>query len=309
MARSKFGGTRAMTRGKVGREVYQVSYAADGRAKQIVRAAEESRVNPQTDSQQRARLAMAVVMSAMRSLRPVISHSFEGVDVGQPSFSRFSSFNRELVGADMAVNWVQDSLFCYPEKSKVFAYPGAFIMSDGSITQSAFGAVEFVSPSNIRLSEHMLVLFRELPTHATVADFKAVTGWQAGDYVTFIMLMVGALPEQNFFTYFRVSLSSIVPDSAELSEDVVIDLFDIYETEEAQVLWEEETKQVVIDFSPSSAHAGYSIASWGIIESRYINGRWCKSYCQLANRWSSKRIQQAWNAPEDVWHTWFDADS
>ena len=100
MARSKSGGTRSYIRGRIGADVYAIGKDGKGTKQQVARSLAEEVANPRTLAQQRSRMIMNGVAQLVRALKPIISHSFDGIPAGQPSISHFRKLAFEAFNAD-----------------------------------------------------------------------------------------------------------------------------------------------------------------------------------------------------------------
>lgn len=98
--------------------------------------------NPQTALQMSQRILFSTVAQARKFLRPIVSHSFEGVEYGVKSEQVFASKNieqlRNLAALDFAETPVAADAHMFTSTKGVSALvPNAYIISDGSLSAPA----------------------------------------------------------------------------------------------------------------------------------------------------------------------------
>lgn len=197
-------------RGKVGDLVF-----ARQNGQQIVRARAASVRNPQTETQMIQRIILNTVAQAYSKMQPIVDHSFEGVQAGQKTMSRFMSTNismlRAKVAAAVADNTVGlDEVRAFvPVGDNSFA-PNEFVISQGSLPE--------IVPSV------------GVGTAATVnvggVTYEAILnalGLQRGDQLTFIAI-TGA-DRNYYFEYARIILDPTNQDGspASLASPLLVD--------------------------------------------------------------------------------------
>lgn len=98
--------------------------------------------NPQTALQMSQRILFSTVAQARKFLRPIINHSFEGIEYGVKSEQAFASKNieqlRNLAAIDFAETPVAADAHMFTSTKGVSALvPNAYIISDGSLSAPA----------------------------------------------------------------------------------------------------------------------------------------------------------------------------
>lgn len=98
--------------------------------------------NPQTALQMSQRILFSTVAQARKFLRPIINHSFEGIEYGVKSEQAFASKNieqlRSLAAIDFAETPVAADAHMFTSTKGVSALvPNAYIISDGSLSAPA----------------------------------------------------------------------------------------------------------------------------------------------------------------------------
>lgn len=132
MGRQKFGGCRSKIRGKVGDTIYQVKKDGIGFSQYAYKAA-ETRENPNTEAQARARMIMGHVQRMFHALPDIIKDAFADVDRGTLSFQMFSRLNYPLLKADVDQHWNDGGDFDWQFKYKVVPPAGTWILSRGTL--------------------------------------------------------------------------------------------------------------------------------------------------------------------------------
>ena len=177
MAKSKSGGTRSMLRGRVGSDVYSIGKDAKGKRQQVVRSLAETVANPQTQNQMRGRMIMSTLMQAVAALKPVIDHSFDGLNGRQANISEFISRNYALIKADVAANPASNNVFGLNQYQEKGAKRGAYVISDGQAT----------IPSALVLTKANGAIAITLPSDAiTIAGLKSALGMTSEEYFTLV---------------------------------------------------------------------------------------------------------------------------
>lgn len=116
MARSRIGGSSGLLSGKVGDVIYSITRNADGSYRQQLGINPESRFNPNTDAQARARMTMGLIERAMFTYVDFMGTGFEGVDLGTNSVSRFSELNYNAIKYEIEEYWNMED---WPDWSRV----------------------------------------------------------------------------------------------------------------------------------------------------------------------------------------------
>lgn len=99
--------------------------------------------NPQSQLQMAQRIIFATVTQAAKFLKPIVDHSFEGVEYGQTSVREFISLNlarlRELAAIDFAETPAAADAQMFTTTREVSALiPNKYIVSRGSLTKPSF---------------------------------------------------------------------------------------------------------------------------------------------------------------------------
>lgn len=132
MGRQRLGGTRSKIRGKVGNTIYQIK--TDGHsAVQYQYNAPESRTNPNTEAQARARMVMGQIQRMFAALPDIIKDAWVDAARGRMSFQKFAQVNRPLLMADVENHWDEESDFDWQTKYSVTPPAGSWVLADGAL--------------------------------------------------------------------------------------------------------------------------------------------------------------------------------
>ena len=110
--------------GKLGETI---SYRSRG--KQVTRIYNSRPANPQSFGQAQQRMIFATVGVAMRSMRGIVDHSFQGIKYGADSLTKFMSENLKALRANLGVS--DKVIFNIKGVSKI--QPAPYVVSDGSL--------------------------------------------------------------------------------------------------------------------------------------------------------------------------------
>lgn len=193
-------------RGKVGDLVFSRS-----NGEQVTRARAAVVKNPRTDIQLIQRIILNTVSQAYSKLQPLCDHSFEGVQVGQASMSRFMRRNidnlRARVASDIAAFIDLDSIVAFTRLGSNLFAPNSYVVSSGSLpsvavevsTTTAFTAPVFDGAS-------------------TYGEFINAAGLRRGDQLTFVCIKGSSLVEP-VLSYARIILDPTSETGQPLSLD------------------------------------------------------------------------------------------
>lgn len=172
-------------RGKVGSLVFSRS-----NGKQIVRAKADVVKNPQTEAQMIQRIFLNTIAQAYSAMQPIVDHSFEGLQKGQPCMSYFMKKNlkalRERVAQELASGAFKDEIFEFSPLGTDILVPNNYIISKGTLPKvavvdaAADGYMAFALDTN---------------TYQGVLDKY---GLQRGDQLTFCVMQKNGSGEAEF---------------------------------------------------------------------------------------------------------------
>lgn len=211
MAKSKSGGTRSMLRGRVGSDVYSIGKDAKGKRQQVVRSLAETVANPQTQNQMRGRMIMSTIMQSVAALKPIIDHSFDGLNGRQANISEFISRNYALIKADVAANPASNNVFGLNQYQEKGAKRGAYVISDGQAT----------IPSALVLTKANGAVAITLPSDAiTIAGLKSALGMTSEEYFTLV-----GIKEDGTAAYERFRVNPSLSAETAISSSNIADVF------------------------------------------------------------------------------------
>lgn len=281
-------------RGKVGSIVF---YRAKG--EQITRALNAAPSNPQTALQLLQRVCFKSSSVAYSLFQDITDHSFEGVDTGTPSQSRFAQRNIALMRdqlADVINSGDEEEILTSSEANfdaKADVYPPfrPFIMSEGHAPVAPF------EWSVVGTTESYLALPVSGSTDPTYDDVINALGLQRGDQLTFLWLTVDDTTDSytfNGFYYARVILEPANGDfTSKFISSNAVNSPNPRNKGEINLTVEGEAGNAVIQVQPSrdnlalaDAEAGHenTLAAIGVIVSRQVGSVWQRSNCTLLCR-------------------------
>lgn len=167
MARSKQGGSRGLVRGKLGSTIFQVKRSADGKAMQIQKAAEESRVNNNTEAQAKARMVMGMIQRMFHALPDIIKDAYKSTPRGTLSFQHFARINYPLLVADRDDHWDDKCEFDWRKKGDMTPPAGIWKLADGSYHNFMYDEIEVERVS----SNQVTFIWHNMQATDTFADF------------------------------------------------------------------------------------------------------------------------------------------
>ena len=136
MARSSLAGARAPLRGKLGSTVYQVR-RIDGKSTQIAKAAEDSRVNNNTNAQARYRMCYASVCHVLSDLADIIPEFIEDGLTSIRSLDYWSSKALYDVQDNFDEHFEESSPFDYARRAENGARSGEYQFAFGTLNRGA----------------------------------------------------------------------------------------------------------------------------------------------------------------------------
>lgn len=259
-------------RGKVGSLVFSRS-----NGQQVVRSRAEVVRNPKTTAQIIQRILLNTVSQAYSIMQPIVDHSFEGVQAGQKTMSKFMSENvkalRERVIS--AINAGTDLYTLYdftPIGSSRFA-PNVFVISKGTLPEITTSVVE---DSTVYSAQVMV-------SGNTYQDVIDSLGLQRGDQLTFMQIVTPLGGGAAQFKYARVILDPVIEgESAPLSTAFIADAaINAANPRNEGIIRSIEFSVDHLDIKLTAQNTEYIIAA-GVIASRKVNDAWKRSNASLA---------------------------
>lgn len=281
-------------RGKVGSIVF---YRAKG--EQITRALNSAPSNPQTALQLLQRVCFKSSSVAYSLLQDITDHSFEGVDAGTPSQSRFAQRNIALMRAQLVdeINSGDEEEILtsqqanFDTKADVFPPFRPFVVSEGHAPAAPFGW------SVVGTTESYLSLPIPGLEDPTYDDIVAALGVQRGDQLTFLWLTIDDTTDSHTFNGFAYSRVILEPANGDFSSKFIADgavnspnarnkgavaLSVAGEGGDAVVRVEPSIDGVSL--AVSEAGHDNTLAAIGVIVSRQVGSVWQRSNCTLLCR-------------------------
>lgn len=288
-------------RGKVGSVVF---YRAKG--EQITRALNSAPSNPQTALQLLQRVCFKSSSVAYSLFQDITDHSFEGVDPGTPSQSRFAQRNIALMRAQLAdeINSgdeeeiLTSSAANFDTKSDVYPPFRPFVMSEGHAPELS---PQFVSPSS---TECVFAIPCATTTTPTYDDVINALGLQRGDQLTLLFMSVDDTTDTYVFNDFHYARVILEPANGTFTTPFIqggtVNSPNPRNKGVIGVAVEEISGDTYLSFSAMDAdntiidnEAGKvkSLAAAGVIVSRQVGNVWQRSNCTLLCRSDVTSVQ------------------
>lgn len=164
-------------RGKVGDIVFS---RVNGQ--QVTRARAAVVKNPKTEKQVIQRILLNTIIQAYSRMAEICDHSFEGIQVGQKSMSKFMRENlnalRTKVSNHVSETGTFEGVYAFaPQGLNVFT-PNEYVISTGQLPQIVLSKVAAATGAEL-----VIVSEEAIPTYAEII---ASLGLQRGDQLTFI---------------------------------------------------------------------------------------------------------------------------
>lgn len=220
--------------------------------------------NPRTDRQMIQRIIMNTCLRAYSGMISIVDHSLEGISYGGKTQREWMSINlknmRTRIAAEGA-DYAESRAFV--PVGRTFIAGNEYLMSQGSLPSVEVSAGETL----------------EFKAGTTYADVIAALGLQAGDQLTFCMIVDGLIPEQNHFEFCRVILQ---PQDAEGRN---LDLSTPFIGEDEHINAPNKRNEFTADWTFVSQgndvlavyHKNMNASAGTIIVSREKAGKWLRS--------------------------------
>lgn len=167
-------------RGKVGDVVF--TRAA---GEQVTRARNRSPKNPKTARQAVQRSILKTVSQAYAVLAPICDHSFEGLQVGTPNQSRFSSLNIAMLRGNVLANVnmsdpdeiLSSQLWNFATRDMLYPVINPYIVSAGSLPSLVY---------TFGTNDRPTLTVPGLTVNSTYQNVIDALGLERGDQLTFL---------------------------------------------------------------------------------------------------------------------------
>lgn len=284
-------------RGKVGSIVF---YRAKG--EQITRALNSAPSNPQTALQLLQRVCFKSSSVAYSLFQDITDHSFEGVDPGTPSQSRFAQRNIALMRAQLVdeINSgdeeeiLTSSAANFDTKADVFPPFRPFVMSEGHAPSVA---TSLVSSGTNELTLGLPIGQVESPTYN---DVISALGLQRGDQITLLFLSIDDTTDSHVFNGFSYARIILDPASGDLTTPFAsgVEVNSPNARNRGDVTVNVDSGYIqftpgTVDGTTMNPASGTSntIAAVGVIVSRQVGNVWQRSDCKLLCRSDVTSVQ------------------
>lgn len=288
-------------RGKVGSVVF---YRAKG--EQITRALNSAPSNPQTALQLLQRVCFKSSSVAYSLFQDITDHSFEGVEPGTPSQSRFAQRNIALMRAQLVdeINSGDEEEILtsqqanFDAKDDVFPPFREFVVSEG---HAPVVAAEFVQGQGSALRLGLSLSVSATPTYDDIIN---ALGIQRGDQLTLLFATIDDTTDSHTFNGFAFARIIMEPANGDFTTAFVEDdtinspnprnkgSLDVgVSGTGGDVKITFELNQGTGVFAASDPGTPNTLAAIGIIVSRQSGNVWQRSNCNLICRSDVTSVQ------------------
>lgn len=276
-------------KGKIGA---QVLYRANG--EQLIRSKAISVANPRSNAQTIQRMVIANVSKLAAQLRPIINHSFEGVQYGEKSVRFFSSKACATIKAGV-VNPVYGTAPVVPGDAP-YGSPVNILLSKGSLAAANVG----VSAQMSGREAQCYVTLSDCSSQTTFSQLIMALGISSSEQLTFVLgkdvLFDSAYNIEEQFAgidfaiarvNFRNAVEASVPAFVETSAGSGAYTFNPLILDEDRcdgleyLVWSEESGSMSLN--PFGGDVARCAA---VIRSAYVDGAWKRSTTFLTTAWN-----------------------
>lgn len=309
MARSSIGGTRSLIHGLLANSIYQV--VTDDNRRRVQSVYEKARIvrASNTWKQAKNRLTMGTIEKAMRTFRPVVFASFEGVIAGQQSYNAFSAFNYPFVRDQVELidefieedEWLWDTYFDFQDKGTYYQCGGEYFVASGSL----IAPNEFGSQVNSSGAPYYRTYIGTAMKGQTAERARFVVAGTDWDAITFVLSCDYTAKTRSSLVCVRLYRAGALKDSEIITAANADRVFRRTGDSDASVKYDEASGRLFLEWTPRAARQLQRITSYGKYIQHYRHGMMRYSDCQLQPLPVIDMRQQGWRCPADVWSTWY----
>lgn len=308
MARSRTGGSSGLLSGKLGDVIYSITRNSDGSFRQQVSNYPESRENPNTDAQARARCTMATIERAMFTFADFMGTGFEGVQSGTISVSEFSRVNYNAIKEYLEYMWSfdveVDNYWNLPKKSQTQPRAGQFILSRGSLRNPTRWARGYAQVGNPRFS----VQTYPVPGSLSVRQWLEANQLLIGDQLVFIFFEEGRTPSLSRCCYFLFATEMNVNPNTIITRQNFRQLFTLKSNVGGSITWDDEGNQLRYLFEDTQGYGFRGVSVDGIRRRRQVGDRLLYSTCELSAPVYEPVSTWGWQTMRQVKSSWLNID-
>lgn len=306
MARSRTGGTTGLLSGKLGDIIYQITRNSDGSFRQSMTSNPETRENPNTDEQARARLTMATMERAMFTFRPIMGTGFENVAEGTNQVSKFSQINYNFYKGLIDEAWNSGTPHLVrldlPLKGQSVPKDGEFIISQGSLRPIVGFDGSRGGGSNVHFQFKMV----QLNNYRTLKDALWETRVYIGDQIAGLLFGIGSTPSKSALVWFVMYTDRDLSPATIITKQNWRNIIRFNSNVPINTFWNESDNCIYV----SAEHLEqYGISNWGCVGWRrrnVVRNKVCYSNQQMVmsrpNPWST----WGWKDVSDVKNSWLE---
>lgn len=304
MARSSIPGARSPLRGKCGDTVYQVR-RVDGITTQFQKAAEESRVNNNTEPQAKARMVMGQIQRMFHLLPDIIKDAYVKTPRGTLSFQHFAKLNYERLRQDRDENWDNYGLFDWRPKYDLTAPAGVWQLADGDLPNFTFDSLQ----TEVAGYNTLEIRWLNVDPAQTVREFFSQHGFQPSDELWLVYYIQSTDDYVPRVEVAKFKVSPYVNPDGTLEDEVTDDFFIAVSRQSAEAVLMFEDDSTLFLGIGAFQDEDYVVACSGFMVVRRADGETHFSSCNFS--WIINQVSPLYGRwykmlkPSEAFETWF----
>lgn len=308
MARSRIGGSSGLLSGKIGDVIYSITRNPDGSFRQQIAQNPESRFNPNTDDQARARCTMGTIERAMFTFRDFVASGFEGVERGTLSVSEFSRVNYNELKGLLDVLWeftdIDNYQYNLPKKGQGQPRGGTFILSQGSLTTPIVFNEQYG-----RLGNPVYNIWTRAIDHGvTLGEWLSINHLRPGDQIVRVFFEEGVTPSKACACYYLLATNPNVNVNTVITKQNFRSLLILQSNVPATASFNNDTRQLSFSLSNPEYLGFNGVSLTGDRLRRQDGGRILYNNCQLFQVGLFDFVEYGWQAMKTVKNSWTNID-
>ena len=308
MARSRVGGTSGLLSGKLGSVIYSITRNSDGSFRQVIGSNPETRFNPNTFDQARARCTMATIERAMFTFADFVTTGWEGIPPGTLSVSEFSRANYDYLAEFLKVMFDDDSDYDVhwdlPKKGQTQPRDGNFILSRGTIHPRKVWGIGGVYGTRPRWS--VTSLPRLVSTK--FGDWMEYNGLMPNEQFVFVFFMAGRTPSLSRVAYVIVAPAMNANPNATINSATFRNLLTIKGNYPCNVFYDNANNQLNISFERGEEFGFKLCSSYAVRFRRIVGDKIYYNNCELGANSDDPVTDYGWQGMRTVRPSWLNEE-
>lgn len=308
MARSRVGGTSGLLSGKLGSVIYSITRNSDGSFRQVIGSNPESRFNPNTFDQARARCTMATIERAMFTFADFVTTGWEGVPPGTLSVSEFSRANYDYLAEYLKVMFDDDSDYDVhwdlPKKGQTQPRDGNFILAQGTVRPRWNWNIDGV----IAMRPRWGIRSRSGLISNKFGDWMDYNGLHSNEQFVFIFFMAGRTPSLSRVVYVIVAPAMNANPNATINSTTFRNLLTIKGNYPCNVFYSNETNVLNIQFERGEEFGFKCCSSNAVRYRRIVGDKILYNNCELGANSDDPVTDYGWQGMRVVRPSWLNEE-